>query len=363
MTDDEGTASYTYNSVGSLVSVGAGLTGSDPNATTNVASGISYLGFGATKSLSYGNGRRQTLGYSVNRHQLTSVVVDNQNGTDPIISRNYQYTTDLYTTDNDGRIKKITDNLDAPYTTTYSYDQFNRLTKAQATGYYRQYEYDAWGNLTVAYTDDLSRLTYTAYGFAANASGAPATNQLNRATNVINYAPGGTTSFGYDAAGNLTQDGAIAYSYDAASRLKEVGAGGQNVYGYDGDGLRVKAVSNGGAPIYYVKSSVLGQVAMEIEGSQAVLNRAYVYANGKLIAEQTPDGQFYWTHNDHLNSTRKLTNTSGVSEQTLYNRMAAWFSSFQVLSSLCSEQAGQGQPLSTASGKLHTPGASAAYRL
>lgn len=102
---------------------------------------------------------------------------------------------------------------------------------------------------------------------------------------------------------------------------------------------------------------------MEIEGSQAVLNCAYVYANGKLIAEQTPDGQFYWTHNDHLNSTRKLTNTSGVSEQTLYNRMAAWFSSFQVLSSLCSEQAGQGQPLSTASGKLHTPGASAAYRL
>ena len=49
-----------------------------------------------------------------------------------------------------------------------------------------------------------------------------------------------------------------------------------------------------------------------LEGSQAVLNRAYVYANGKLIAEQTPDGQFYWTHNDHLNSTRKLTNTSGV---------------------------------------------------
>ena len=49
-----------------------------------------------------------------------------------------------------------------------------------------------------------------------------------------------------------------------------------------------------------------------LEGSQAVLNRAYVYANGKLLAEQTPDGQFYWTHNDHLGSTRKLTNTSGV---------------------------------------------------
>jgi RHS repeat-associated protein len=80
----------------------------------------------------------------------------------------------------------------------------------------------------------------------------------------------------------------------------------------DSDSMCVKVVSNGGAPIYYVKSSVLGQVAMEIEGSQAALNRAYVYANGKLMAEQTPDGQFYWTHNDHLNSTRKLTSASGA---------------------------------------------------
>jgi RHS repeat-associated protein len=30
------------------------------------------------------------------------------------------------------------------------------------------------------------------------------------------------------------------------------------------------------------------------------------------MAEQTPDGQFYRAHNDHLNSTRKLTSTSGA---------------------------------------------------
>ncbi|HWQ31967.1 MAG TPA: carboxypeptidase regulatory-like domain-containing protein, partial [Blastocatellia bacterium] len=308
---------YVYNSVGSLVSVGTNLTGTDPNATTNVVSGVSYTSFGSIKSASYGNGRRQTLGYSVNRHQLTSVVVDNQNGTDPIINRSYEYRTwnselGQWNLDNDGRIKKITDNLDTNYTTAYSYDQFNRLTKANATGYYRQYDYDAWGNLTMEYTSIINGITGTAYEFAANASGAPATNRLNGATNIINSISSGTTSFAYDAAGNLTQDGAIAYSYDAASRLKEVGTGGQNTYRYDGDGNRVKVVANGGAPIYYVKSSVLGQVAMEIEGSQAVLNRAYVYASGKLVAEQTPDGQFYWTHNDHLGSTRRLTNTSGT---------------------------------------------------
>jgi RHS repeat-associated protein len=51
---------------------------------------------------------------------------------------------------------------------------------------------------------------------------------------------------------------------------------------------------------------------MKMPERPKVLNRAYVYANGKLMAEQTPDGQFYWTHNDHLGSTRKLTSTSGA---------------------------------------------------
>ena len=92
----------------------------------------------------------------------------------------------------------------------------------------------------------------------------------------------------------------------------EVGSGGQNVYGYDGAGLRVKAVANGGAPIYYVRSSVLGNVAMEVEGSQAILYRAYIYAGKSLIAQQSTDGQFYWVHKDHLGSASKLTNTSGV---------------------------------------------------
>ena len=106
----------------------------------------------------------------------------------------------------------------------------------------------------------------------------------------------------------MTSEGGQAYSYDAASRLKEVGSGGQNVYGYDGDGQRVKVVSNSSAPIYYVRSSVLGQAVMEVEGSQAILYRAYIYTDGRLIAEQSTDGQFYWLHQDHIGDGHKLTN-------------------------------------------------------
>jgi hypothetical protein len=61
------------------------------------------------------------------RHQMTSMVVDNQNGTEAIISRAYQYVTNPgygQPNDNDGRIKKITDNIDGAYTTSYYCDEF-----------------------------------------------------------------------------------------------------------------------------------------------------------------------------------------------------------------------------------------------
>jgi RHS repeat-associated protein len=297
---------YAYNSVGALLSVGTNLTGTDPNATTNVLSNMAYNGFGATKSLNYGNGRRMTLGYSGNRHQMVSMVVDNQNGTDPIISRTYEYSTTSYPDppNNDGRIKKINDLLDPNYTTTYTWDEFNRLSLASAPAFYRSYWYDPFGNLK-GVQNGFGNPTLS-YSFPLNASGAPATNRMS---SVI-Y--GGTVlNTGWDASGNLTSEGGTTYSYDAAGRLKEVGTGGQNTYRYDGDSQRVKVVASG-TTTYYVRSSVLGQVAMEVAGSSAVLQRAYVYASGKLVAEQSNDGGFYWLHGDHLGSARKLTNTSGV---------------------------------------------------
>jgi RHS repeat-associated protein len=94
--------------------------------------------------------------------------------------------------------------------------------------------------------------------------------------------------------------------------LKEVSTGGNNTYGYDGDNHRVREVESGGAAVYYVRSTVLGQVAWETKSAQAVYH-AYVYGpQGKLLAQQSTDGQFYWVHTDHLGSGRKLTNSSGT---------------------------------------------------
>lgn len=109
-------------------------------------------------------------------------------------------------------------------------------------------------------------------------------------------------NYTWDASGNLTNDGLRTYTYDAASRQKEAGATGQNTVGYDGDGQRVKKVENWGTPIYYVRSSVLKQAAMDVV--TGTLLRAYVLQKGQVIAEQSTDGQFYWLHQDHLRSAQ-----------------------------------------------------------
>jgi RHS repeat-associated protein len=140
-----------------------------------------------------------------------------------------------------------------------------------------------------------------AHNFATNGSGAPATNRI--------ISDGWGNNYSYDPAGNMTQAGSASYSYDGAGRLKEVGTGGQNVYRYDGDGMRVKKVESGSA-VYYVRSSALKNVAMEVKSTGVY--RAYVYSGGKLVAQQSTDGQFYWLHTNHLGSSRAMTDVNGT---------------------------------------------------
>src|SRR5262249_47192833 len=148
------------------------------------------------------------------------------NPADKIID--YQY--DYYDSNgnNNNRIRKLTDNIDTNYTTSYYYDNFNRLTNATAAASLRFYGYDEWGNIT-----DYSAVTQT---YATNASGAPATNRISSDSQGVN--------FNYDAAGNMTQAGATTFGYDGAGRLKAVN-GTANTYGYDGNGRRARVTDGG----------------------------------------------------------------------------------------------------------------------
>src|SRR5262249_23730963 len=108
--------------------------------------------------------------------------------------------------------------------------------------------------------------------------------------------------------GNQTSMPGYTYDYDGANRLKQVN-GGTATYGYDGDGRRVR-VTDAGAPVYYIYSTKMGQVAMEVNSSG--VRRAYVYSGrNQLEGLQSTDGQFYWVHKNHLHNSRAMTDVNG----------------------------------------------------
>jgi RHS repeat-associated protein len=291
---------YAYNYAGARTGIGTNLLPATANNTTNVAKEMAYRAFGSLRwarlnGEASSNNNHYLLSKSFNvRRQLAGLGVYLGSGSPMVLSQTYNYYTNGL---NNGRLHQLTDGVDPNYSATYSYDSFNRVTNVTAMAYARTYTYDAWGNLrTVAGASGPSP-SY-AITYATNASGAPATNRIN---NV------GTQGYGYDQAGNLTSDVANFYDYDAAKRLKSVG---NNTYGYDGDGLRARQTISGGTPLFYVRSSVLKQVAMEVS-SQSIY-RAYVWQDGQALALQSYDGQFYWVFRDHLGNARKLGRTDGT---------------------------------------------------
>ncbi len=293
---------YDYTYAGALKSAGTNIcAGAGSTDNTNVMSGMLYRGFGATKQANYGNGRQMTASYDAKRLQMTYLSVHSaSNVNDKIVSLDYNYYNGQ---SNNGRIQKITDYLDGAYTTTYTYDDLNRLTNANATAFTRGYTYDAWANLTnVTATGAGETGSYT-LPYATNASGAPVTNRIN------------TGWYSYDSAGNTTSDGVHTFAYDAVNRQKSAD-GTNNQMSYDGDGRRVENNEANNIRLFYLWSSVLGEVVCDLRSDYSAGNlpfRAYVYSpGGGLLAQQSFDTAFTWMHTDHLGSGHKLTDTTGA---------------------------------------------------
>jgi RHS repeat-associated protein len=194
----------------------------------------------------------------------------------------------LDATKNNGNIQSQT--IGAPGAVmiqSYTYDAVNRLASAQETTsgkfkWQESYEYDRWGNRTsLAVTGPDGILLATQSTPAVNA----ATNRL----------AGGT----YDAAGNtITAPGDYNYAeYDAENRMTRfAGTSLRYLYGYDGDGRRVKKINEDGGP----------------ETTVFVYN-----ASGQMVAEYTTfqgapmaNVKVSYLTADHLSSTRLVTGSS-----------------------------------------------------
>lgn len=252
------------------------------------ASNISYSAAGAVTSMRLGNGKFETTQFN-SRLQPVQLGLGASVGNSGLWKVNYEY-GELQTNGtvdagkNNGNIAKQT--LTVPGTNfvqAYKYDPLNRLSEAKETtgstqNWIQNWSYDIYGN----------RSTFT-QNIAGNTSAPNPTVDPN--TNRFVTGQG----FVYDKNGNVIQDvdAATAQSrtfiFNGDNKQTQVKDVNNNIIGqyfYDGEGKRVKKVTNTETTIF-------------------------VYSAGKLVAEYSTQlsatPSINYTTTDHLGSPRIIT--------------------------------------------------------
>ena len=282
---------YTYNQAGEMT----GVTGQGYAGVTSYASGMKYRAFGGLKQMNYANGRTLSLSYN-NRMFLTQWSIPN------VMRWNYAY---HYFNENTGRVVYAQNLDDATLDRSYDYDHVGRPTHFTSgsnarhhTGqggtplndgpYSQGYSFDVWGNRT--YIEGWGGIGRT---------------------ETVSYTNNGRNGFGYDSAGNLTNDLGQTFTYDATAQQATASYSGYLLQQtYDGDRMRVKKVENG-TPTYYLRSSVLGgQIMAELNGAGSV-TRGFVYLGDQMLAVQQ-NNEVSWVHQDPLVKSKRVTNAAGT---------------------------------------------------
>jgi len=255
-------------------------------------SNINYDSAGRMTLRALGNGKNQIFGYYDWNETVNGV---GQGGrleslfTSGLQNMAYQY-------DAVGNVKQIVD-ARASETSTYEYDELNRLRFWTLNGVTEEYKYDlATGNLS---EKNGLALTYPA------ANGDQATRP-HAATSA-----GGNT-YGYDQNGNQNArhigNDDFDLTYDAENRLVEVEKNNATIaqFVYNGDGQKVKTIVNG-ETIYLVNGYY------EKKGSEIT---KYYFAGASRVAMRKytiPQSmEVEYMLGDHLGSTSVTTDSTGA---------------------------------------------------
>jgi RHS repeat-associated protein len=268
------------------------------NATERTyASGFSYTPDGRVQRLRLGNGRWESAKFN-NRRQVTELALGTSDGDGTLWKQNYEYgetetngTVNL--SKNTGNIARQTlsfNGLAQPFVQTFKYDSLYRLIEAKETNNNQQtwkqlFAYDRFGNRT-GHDKFIGTTQIT-----QNSITHP---QIDAATNRFSANQG----YIYDKNGNQTQDPTnngrqfIFNGENKQTQVKDANGNTIGTYFYDGEGKRVKKITNQETTIF-------------------------VYDGiGKLIAEystQTPpqNPTTSYTITDQLDSPRVITNSLG----------------------------------------------------
>lgn len=277
--------SYTYDALNRAVSA----SWQKGSTTQPLASGIAYDNVGNLAAMTLGNGLLSSLTWDPANRVATAAVPGKVNLT-------FGY-------DNVGNVAGITDLIRPSSTKGYSYDALDRLVQGTGPWNLRSYTYDPNGNRL-----SQQNGTLTTYGY-----------QGNRLSAVIN---GGTSSYQYDFAGNVTGDGARTLVYNRNQRLVRVleGSDVKGEYTYDGQGRRViktSYVKQGNKTIatttvfhYDAQGRLIGETT-----SSGTLVAEYIWLGDRPLAMVRKVGskeETYYFHGDQLNTPMKLTDKTGV---------------------------------------------------
>ncbi|KAA6459568.1 hypothetical protein DYQ86_15715 [Acidobacteria bacterium AB60] len=177
---------------------------------------------------------------------------------------------------------------------TYSYDEFNRLTSKTGTAPNFSWVYDRWGNRwdqnVTAGTGPSPQLT------------------INTANNQITG-----SGYTYDAAGNMTNDGSHSYTFDAEGNVTAVDGGATASAVYDGLNHKVRAQT--GSNVVEFMFDITGRVTSNWV-SATVANEGHIFADGAQVAFRSADGNTYFTQKDMVGTDRIHTGPSGAVNAT-----------------------------------------------
>lgn len=323
------TIGYTYDVLNRLT---------DVTPTNGGGAHYDYDAVGNRSALVHANGARTDYVYNP-RNQLTNLTHKAAGGATLLGL--------VYTLDNAGVRRGLTESGSTARTYTYTYDGARRLTREQltATGATRSiaWTYDAAGNrLTETRTGTLPSVTTNTY------------DDNDRLTQgVVTGTGAGTTTYVYDDAGNLTErrapGGIELYGFDDAGRLAQHTAPGGAVtrYAYAHDGTRLAQTANadGASPAttHYVVDPTHAHAQVIEEHAQAgsgpkTLAALYAFGDDRISQFRPANGPvpaaLRHYHADGLGSTRVLTDAaSAVTDRYHYQAFGALDASTSTIAS------------------------------
>ena len=310
-TDPAGTTNHRYDAANNLAALSepggsCPATPAFPNSSKCV--GFSYDGADRRTVIKFPSANTNTVGYDTSGRQI-SIAAKNSAGT-VLAGRNYSYNSDANA--DTALIRSTTDPVNGPAgTISYlSYDDVNRLTKAEKgpkTAGYASFVADATTTWTFDLNGNRTQQSITGAGAATTNYGYNAADQLcwsAATTGTGCTTPAGGTAFSYDGNGNQTSG---SNSYTTFNQLASAATVGAQTYAGTTNVERAQA----GSATF--TNSLLGKISTVSNGQYNT--QEYVRDNvGTLIAMQnTVSGatsDYYYTA-DNVGSIIAITNTTG----------------------------------------------------